>query len=438
MTLRAQLVVPESAVEPGDSLTAQLLVWNESRIVDAYDLTLLGPPAQWGEARLGQLAVYPGNHEQITIPLTVPRSSDIPPGALVFAVRVASAQDPAQVAVPEAEITIGAFREVEPELTRARLGGRFFGSNLVTLTNRGNTAVQLRLRTAPEDAEAPVRSRVRRSRVALRVGEKARIGVLLRVTRPVGLGTPVGWNVGVSAEWDAQEVRRENFTFEQRPLLTKRAVKALTALAAAAVAGTVLWMSPVGGGEPKAQTVSADGPSQQEQAKAAEQKTAKDEARKKKDEEKQKQEKEKAAEEAKAPKKKPLQRSLVVKLQGGTGQDALTVAKGYRLKLSAIQITAAGPPTATLTLTAGTLPLATMNLDKAKDFTPKTPVVIQEGQTVRLTVRCPAGGGTGPSVSPPSSASPDGGTARAPTDCSVIALVTGEQIPNQGPFSKDA
>ncbi|GAU70304.1 Fic protein [Streptomyces sp. NBRC 110611] len=433
MTLRAQLIVPDDTVEPGASVTAQLLVWNESRIVDAYDLTLLGPPGQWRDPHLGQLAVYPGNHERISIPLTVPRSSDLLPGTLVFAVRVSSAQNPARAAVPEAEIPIGEFREVEPRLTRTRLGGRFSGSNLITLTNRGNTAVHLRLRTAPEDAKAPLRSRVRRSRVVLRAGEKARIGVLLRVTRPVGLGEPATWDVGVSAEWDAKEIRRETFAFEQRPLLTKRALKALTALVAAVVAGTALWLSPVGGGEPKARTVSADGPSQQERAKAAEQKAAKDEERKQQAEEKKQQEKRKAAEEAKAPKRKPLQHSLVVKAQDGGTQDEFTVGKGYWLKLSAIQITAAGPPAATLTLTAGSLPLATMNLDKARDFTPKSPVVVQEGETVRLTVRCPTGG-TRPATPP----SPGSGTAQAPTDCTAIALVTGEQIPNRGPFSKDA
>ncbi|MEC4017982.1 COG1470 family protein [Streptomyces sp. H27-D2] len=431
MTVRAELVVPAETVEPGGSLAADLHVWNEGRIVDAYDLTLLGPPGEWGEKRLGQLPVYPGNHEKIIIPITVPRKIELRPGRVVFAVKVVSAENPTQVAIPEAEIDVGEFRDIEAELTRPQAGGRFSGSNLITLRNTGNTAISLRLRTAPEDSNAPLRSRMRSSRVPLRVGEKARVGVLLRVAAPIPVGKVANWNVDVSIEWGGAEARRTTFVFQQRPLLTKAALKAATVLSAAAIAGVALWMSPIGGGSPQARTETIDGPSQAEQATSAKAKAEAQLAKKEKEEQEKEKKEEKKKEEDKALKRKPLQKSLFVQVKLGSKQAEYKAEKGYRLKLTTVQITATGPAAATLLLSRGSLPLATMSLSQAKDFTPKSPVELKGGEVLRLSVQCPASGG------PQSSASPSPGTSPAPSLCTATALVTGELIPKSGPFSKD-
>ncbi|MFI1166312.1 hypothetical protein ACH4UM_22590 [Streptomyces sp. NPDC020801] len=426
MTPRAELTVPPETVVPGSMLSAELHVWNEGRIVDAYDLTLLGPPGQWGECRLGQLPVYPGMHEKIKIPIAVPRSSELRPGPMVFAVHVASVQDPSLVAVPEAEIDIGAFRDVEAELARPQTAGRLFGSNLITLCNTGNTVVAVRLRTAPQDEKAPLRSQLRRSRVVLGVGEKARVGIALRPARPAVVGKAQNWNVKVTAEWGKAAARETVFTYRRRPVLTTGGSKAAMVLLATVVAGAALWMSPVGGGTRAPRTQTAAGPAQLEQVNDAA-------AKARQEEQKKAEEKQKSQEAAQAPKKRQLQQPLFVQTTAGSKDSAYTVKKGYRLLLTTVQITAAG--TGTLLLSAGDKPLGSLSLSQAKDITPKVPVVVQEGGTVRMTVQCAEG--ANPSAAALPSASPSPGSSAGAGTCTATALVTGELIPDKGPFSKD-
>ncbi|MCL6302593.1 COG1470 family protein [Streptomyces kronopolitis] len=428
MTMRAELSIPDKFVEPGGTLSVDLHVWNEGRIVDAYDLTLLGPPGEWGDHRLGQLPVYPGMHEMIKIPITVPRTGDLRPGRLVFAVRVASVHEPFPVAVPEAEITVGSFRDIDAELSRSLVAGRLFGSNLITLRNIGNSAVAVRLRTAPQDEKAPLRSRMRRSRVVLGVGEKSRIGVALRPARPALVGKAENWTVKVAAEWDEDTALDRAFTYRRRSLLTPGASKAAMILGTAVLAGAVLWMSPFGGGARTPRTQTAAGPAQLEQVNAAEAKARQEQL-------KETEQKRKSEQADKAPKKRQLQYPLFVHTTNGTKRSAYTVDEGYRLRLTTVQITAAG--SGVLVLSADGKPLGSVSLSQAKDITPKIPVVVRQGRKVQMTVQCAEGttssAPTLPSASPSLSAAPTAGGGA----CTATALVNGELIPDKRSASQD-
>lgn len=424
MTVRAEVIVPDEPVTPGSTVTAHLHVWNESRIVDAYDLRLVGPPAQWpdAEAALGQLPVYPGNHEKINVPVTLPRDSDLEPGALTFAVRVASVEDPAAVVVPEAAVIVGEFRDVEVEPSRARVGGALWGTNLIVLHNTGNAAATVRLRVAAESPEAPLRIRTRRTRLTLQAGEKARISVTLRVRSPVFFGAATHWKIGVNATWDAEGTRTADFVHRQRPFLPKPALKVLIALTAAAVAAVALWFSPLGGKEPEVETESAKGPSQVESVRQAE-KSAEAKAKEKEDRQK------KDDEQAGALRKKQVQESLFVTSEGRRLDDAYRVAKGYRLVLKSVQITASGPAEGNLLLSAGPRPLATLNLDKADEYALKSPVKLTAGE--KLTLRLECGTDQGRSGASPSPSAPS-----APAACKGTAVIAGELVPLKGPFAE--
>ncbi|MFD9825046.1 COG1470 family protein, partial [Streptomyces violascens] len=404
-------------------------VWNESRIVDAYRLTLIGPPANWpnAEADLGQLPVYPGNHEKINIPLALPRHSDLPPGPLTFAVQVASVEDPRTVAVPEATLCVGEFHDLDVKPVRPRVGGALGSTNLILLENTGNATTTVRLHLAPEAPDAPLRTRLRRTRLALDAGEEARIGLSVRVTSPVPVGTAAEWKIGVRVRggWGAEEERTAEFVHRQRPLLPKQALKALIALTAVAVAAVALWLSPVGGKKPTVKTESDKGPSQVEAVQQAEKKAA-DEKKKQEDAQKKAEDKaKKEKEDAGALKKKPLDGvSLATDSKAKKLTDEYTVPKGYRLVLKAVQITAAGPTTGILILKAGIQRLVTTPV-AAPQSPSAMPPSLKEGEKISLQLNCPAptGGGPSPSASP----------GLQPSDCIATAALTGDLIPLKGP-----
>ncbi|WP_370424181.1 hypothetical protein AB8O64_36060 (plasmid) [Streptomyces sp. QH1-20] len=423
MTLRAELTVPDEAITPGASLTAYLRVWNESRIVDAYRLTLIGPPADWPntEADLGQLPVYPGNYEKINIPLTLPRHSDLPPGPLTFAVRVASVEDPLAVAVPEATLCVGEFRDLDVKAVRPRVGGALWSTNLILLENTGNATTTFRLRLAPEAPDAPLRTKLRRTRLALDAGEKARVGLSVGVTSPVPIGTAADWKLGVRGGWGDEEERTAEFVHRQRPILPKRAMKALIALSALAVAAVALWLSPVGGKKPTVKTESAKGPSQVQAVQQEEKKAADAKKKQEDDQKKQEEQAQKEKEDAGALKKKTLDgASLAADSKAKKLMAEYKVPRGYRLVLKALGITGTGPPTGNLIVTAANNRLVTQSVAAAKDFPLTTPVSLKVGEKVVLELHC----------TPPSGVAP---TPAGPTDCLATVVLTGDLIPLKGP-----
>ncbi|MFI9650031.1 hypothetical protein ACIHAA_27575 [Streptomyces sp. NPDC052040] len=425
MSVRAELVVPEDVITPGESVTAHLRVWNESRIVDAYRLRLLGPPADWPEtdAQLGKLPVYPGNHEKINIPLTLPRDSELAPGRVTFAVRIASVEDPAAVAVPEAVINVGKFHDLTVEPVRTRVGGALWSSNLVVLENTGNATTAVRLRVAPEAEDAPLRPKLRRARLTLGPGEQARISLMTRVVNPVFTGTAVNWTIGVTAGWDDGRERSVSYVHRQHPLVPKPVRKALIVGTALLIALVTLWFSPLGGKKPEARTETAKGPTQHDEVKASEKKSED----KKKEEEK-KAEKDREAEGALE--KEQFQTSLSVDTKNNKETAAYLVRRGYRLKVKTVQLSASGPDNATVFLRAGEQQLLSQGVKNLRDFTPSAALSLDEGRKLMLQMECPVGA---PVPDPSASGFPSDPPAVA---CAATAVVVGELIPLEGPHAE--
>ncbi|MGW6412614.1 hypothetical protein ACWF95_36330 [Streptomyces vinaceus] len=433
MSLRTDLTVPEQAIPPGGSLTAHLRIWNESRIVDAYRLTLIGPPAQWldNESDLGQLSVYPDTDEKINIPLVLPRDSSLTPGSLVFAIRVTSAENPSAVAVPEAVIQVGEFHDVELDVIRLRVAGALWSTNLVRLRNTGNTTTAIRLRVAPEDESAPLRIRLRRSKLQLKPGESARVGLTTRVTVPALTGTAKAWRVGVRMSSHCMEDGVVTFTHRQRPVLSKPALKAVVTLTAAVAAATALWFSPLGGQRPKARTETAPGPSQEQAREQTQQQAA--EAEKEQADKKNKEQ-----EAVGALRKKQLQYSLFVNSGKGKREDVYVVGKGYRLVVKTVQVTASGPATGVVILKAANRPLASMGVDKAKDYTPPTPLSLQQGSELALDLECEVASAYPNDATTPTLKVPKPSESPAPRapGCTATAVITGDLVPLEGPFAE--
>ncbi|MFF4409948.1 hypothetical protein [Streptomyces sp. NPDC001404] len=436
MSLRAELIVPGDSVAPGERTSADLLVCNDGHIVDAYDLELLGDPGDWDTRRLGRVVVFPGTSEQITIPLAPPRSGQLTPGPLPFAVKVVSSEDPGRIAVPEAALAVGEFFDVEAKLARKTVKGRFSAAQFVTLRNAGNAPAHIRIRCAPQEDTAPVRVRTRRARVELDPGERARIGIDLNNTKPTLLGGTEACALRLRVEWDAQAEQELEFTYERLPFLTKKAVKGLALLAAAAVAGVALWLSPVGGkATPKTQSL--PGPSQRKQQEQSEKDKEKAQKQEQEKQDKEKEAEEKKKEEDKAPKQKSLQRPLSVTAERGTKSDQYTVPKGYELRLASVSVTVGGPANGTWKLTAhqGTFANGTMAQGYQHEWK-EPPYTVPEGKSVKLTVECPVTAAGAPSPQPSAGPSASGAPSQPqPTTCTVTAQLAGILVPTKGPFN---
>ncbi|MEV0322998.1 hypothetical protein ACIBKX_32990 [Streptomyces sp. NPDC050658] len=445
MTLRAELIMPGDPVVPGERIMADLLICNDGHIVDAYDLDLLGLPGEWDTRRLGRVVVFPGTSEQISIPLAPPRSSETAPGTLPFGVKVVSAENRELTAVPEAELSVGEFWDLDAGLARKTVKGRIGAAQFVTLHNTGNATAHLRVRCAPDEDSAPVRTRIRRTRIVLRAGERARIGVDMANTKPRLWGEPESCAMRLQVDWDAQGRREFGFTYERGPFLTKKTVKVLSALAAMTVAGAALWLSPLGGkAEPRTQSLG--GASQQAQQQKAESDRQQAEKKREAAADKKQAEQERKEEEKGAPQQKTLQQPLNARSPDGTASDTYRVPQGYELRLTGVNITAAGPARGSWQLSADQGALATGGMAEPHQQTWKdSPYVVSAGKSLKLSVDCTTEK-TGavrlrrspsPSVddASPDAASPNTPSADAPSACAATALLDGMLVPKKGPFA---
>ncbi len=184
-------------VTPGDTATTSLTVRNDSDIVEAYSLEVVGECRSWTTVEPQRVSLYPGTSETVTIRLAPPRSPEIRAGEKPLGVRVLPTEHPESVRVPESTVRIGPFHELQTELAPRRRRGWLRGRFRLTVRNRGNTTVQAGF-TAGQAGEE-LSFAFSPARPKLEPGESVEAGLRVRTAKPVWFGAPAVWPFTVEA-----------------------------------------------------------------------------------------------------------------------------------------------------------------------------------------------------------------------------------------------
>ncbi len=188
---------------PGGTASTSLTVRNDSDIVEAYRLEVVGDCAAWATVEPERVSLYPGTSETVTIRLAPPRSPQVRAGDVPLAVRVLPTEHPEAVRVPETTVHVEEFRELRAESAPKRRRGWLRGRYRLAVRNEGNCPVQLGFTPAQPGEElkfafAPATQK-------LEPGEAAEVGLRVRTGKPVWFGTPVTWPFTV----DVAEIEAE-------------------------------------------------------------------------------------------------------------------------------------------------------------------------------------------------------------------------------------
>ena len=195
-------------VAPGAVATTTLTVRNDSDIVEAYSLEVVGECAAWSTVEPARVSLYPGTSETVTIPLSPPRSPEIRAGERPFAVRVLPAEHPESVRVPEGLVRIGAFHELQTELAPRRRRGWLRGRYRLAVRNQGNTPVQVEF--TPGQPGEELGFAFSPDRPTLEPGESLEVGLRVRTGKPVWFGSPVVWPFTLTTTEVAEAPQAEN------------------------------------------------------------------------------------------------------------------------------------------------------------------------------------------------------------------------------------
>ncbi|MFW3462697.1 hydrolytic protein [Streptomyces microflavus] len=189
--------MPTVTVSPGGTATTTLTVRNDSDIVEAYTLEVIGDCAAWSTVEPARVSLYPGTSETVTLTFAPPRSHEVKAGETPLAVRVLPAEHPESVVVPEGTVTVEPFHELrtelEPRRRRGWLGARF----RTAVQNKGNTPVDVAFtgRQAGEELRLGFTPGQKR----LEPGESAEIRLKVRAAKLIWFGEPVTWPFEVEA-----------------------------------------------------------------------------------------------------------------------------------------------------------------------------------------------------------------------------------------------
>ncbi|MEW2546304.1 hydrolytic protein [Streptomyces sp. NPDC047002] len=241
--------MPEVSVTPGGVASTRLTVRNDSDIVEAYSLEVVGDCAAWASVEPERVSLYPGTSETVAIRLAPPRSPEVRAGEVPLAVRVLPTEHPEAVRVPETTVRVEEFRQLRAEIAPRRRRGWLRGRYRIALRNEGNSPIQKGFSPAQpgEELRFAFRPAVRK----LEPGESAETGLRVRTGKPVWFGKPVVWpfTVAVSESVPAAEGREQDAPTELLPPLDAEFVqipvfpKWLLAVLAAILALLLAWFA---------------------------------------------------------------------------------------------------------------------------------------------------------------------------------------------------
>ncbi|TWF90766.1 hypothetical protein FHX80_13182 [Streptomyces brevispora] len=212
------LDIPAVTVAPGSTATTSLTVRNDSDIVEAYSLEVVGDCAPWATVEPPRVSLYPGTSETVTIRLEPPRSPGTRPGEIPLGVRVLPTEQPESVRVPETTVHVEEFRELHTELAPRRRRGWLRGRYRLAVRNLGNTSVQVGF--TPGQAGEELRFGFSPAKPKLEPGESAEVRLRVRTGKPVWFGSPVVWpfTVDTTESGDQEEARRDEARRDETPV----------------------------------------------------------------------------------------------------------------------------------------------------------------------------------------------------------------------------
>jgi hypothetical protein len=204
-------------VAPGGTATTSLTVRNDSDIVEAYSLEVVGDCASWTTVEPARVSLYPGTSETVSIRLEPPRSPAIRAGELPLAIRVLPIERPDAVRVPETTVHVEEFHELRTELRPRRRRGWLRGRYRLAVRNEGNTPVQVGF--APGQAGEELAFAFNPAEPKLEPGESVEVGLRVRTGKPVWFGSPVVWPFTLAtAETGDQDGTRPDESADRPPL----------------------------------------------------------------------------------------------------------------------------------------------------------------------------------------------------------------------------
>ncbi|NUP37595.1 MAG: hypothetical protein HOY76_11420 [Streptomyces sp.] len=425
MTTSAHLDAASVPVLPGEQARVVLEVRNSSAIVEAYTFEVLGAPAAWSVVEPAGLSLNPGTAGQVTVVVSPPRDTTVPPGDMPLAVRVLPQELPDWATVPEGTLHVLPYAEVTAELTPQMTQSRGRARFRVAIDNRGNHPLAVSLRGA--DRSQALVFGLPKTPVTVDPGRAAFVQVPVRAKKRLWRGVAVPHAFQLTATPASQQAVVEpvvlDGTYVQQPVLSSLLLRAVAAVLALALALVGVWYGllkpavrsaakeavkdPIATAATQAASANQKAEDAKNAANGAEQAAKKVGATPS------------PLKPGEGPEAPPDAELFSTRLSasasaGATRTSPYTVPPGKTLRLTDLVLENPQGDQGRVTIAVGGKTLLAPALEnfREQDFHWASAILVTEGQKVTLTVSCRAPG------TPP-------GSGSAPTQCASAALISG-------------
>lgn len=145
------LVTPFVAVEPGAEAAVDVRLRNTGSVVDEFTLDVVGDAAPWATVDPPTISLFPGAEGTARAVFRPPRTATTPSGRITFGLRARSREDPAGSATEEGIVEVAAFVEPFAELVPRTSRGSRGATHELALDNRGNARLNATLEGTDAD-----------------------------------------------------------------------------------------------------------------------------------------------------------------------------------------------------------------------------------------------------------------------------------------------
>lgn len=234
------LVTSAVAVEPGGRATVDLRVRNTGTVVDEFNLDVLGDSAGWATVEPPVLSLFPGAEGTATVVFQPPRVATTPAGIVPFGVRARSREDAAGSAVEEGTVDVGAFLAPFAELVPRTSRGSSSATHDLALDNRGN--VRLSAEVEAMDADRLLRFDVKPPALVVEPGMAGFAKVKVSPAKRFWKGQPQGRPFQLFVRPEGGAPITLDGTMLQEAILPPWFMKAVMAAIGLLVLAVVLWL----------------------------------------------------------------------------------------------------------------------------------------------------------------------------------------------------
>lgn len=222
------LAAQAGSIEPGAEAETVVLIRNTGDTADTFHVVVQGEASKWAVVDPSSLTLAPGEEGPVWVHFRPPRSPDTVPGSVPFAVAVASARDPAFVAVETGELGIGTYSSIAASFVGDPVLGASWVELEVAVRNTGNRRVQVDL--AAESQDARVRFEVRPNVVELPPGHPVNVQVRVRPPRRILPGRTRDRSITVTVVSDGGAFAALRTDYPDEPTLTDELVRSARVL----------------------------------------------------------------------------------------------------------------------------------------------------------------------------------------------------------------